>query len=235
MKLSDIVLQLGMAELKSLYIDGDGLGGIPTTQYPAIISSINMCLSDLHTRFLLKQKEVVVQQVANVSMYPLLTDHAVSNTSSAATKFIVDSIADPFIEDIILIESIYDELGQEYPLNNEATDNSLYTPAYNTLQVPEPEEENALFITYRADHPRIPLDTVNLATVNVDLPNVLLSALLAYVAGRMHGTAITEGSIAASMKYNTAYETICTQMDMRNLLDNPDNYSNNKLENNSWA
>lgn len=159
-------------------------------QYERIISYINLGLTEIYKRFFLRSREIYIQEQDEVATYKLHSDYAASNTASAIPiedRYIIDTADDPFLDDILKIEEVYDEEGNKMSLNDITDDDSAYTPAYNMVQIPYPDAENTFAVQYRAAHPR--LDTslsTDPDTVEVELPNSLYAALLQYVGYRAY-------------------------------------------------
>jgi hypothetical protein len=94
-------------------------------------------------------------------------------------------VDDPFQDDVLKIEEIYDEEGTKLALNDISDEDSVYTPAYNLIQIPYPNDDNSFSVQYRASHPKIPVTlATDPATVEVELPNSLHAALLMFVGYR---------------------------------------------------
>lgn len=236
MLLSDLFNQLTYGELAQLSIGGASKGGIQEKDYPAMISHVNLALTALHTRFPLKEKQLTVQQFANVTTYVLSSEYAVSNTDSIQPyKWIVDTTLAPFTDDIIRIDAAYDELGVAVPLNDLNADNSWFTNAYNQLLVPMPEEENTGFLIYRANHVSIPIATTDAASIDLDIPPTMHEPLSFYVASRVFASTSGDTAMQQSMYYKQMYEAACAALDNTNALNASESSTNVKLENNGWV
>jgi hypothetical protein len=237
MKLSDIFSLLSTGEFSNLYMGGDANDGIPTAEYPTVVNHINLALTDLHTRFPLKEKEVIIQQYENITMYKLHSDYAESNTSSTKDpKYIKDSADSPFLDDILRIERAYKENGDEVSLNDYGVANSWYTPSWDTLQIPFPVSTNTANLIFRATHPVL-VGTTEIVptTVEVDLPYSFVNALLMFVASRQFAGKPNQDTQALSMAYYQKYELACTQLEKYNVANDSDAITNNKLEINGWV
>ncbi len=72
MKLSEFFDLLEYGELANLPLSGniDSPKGIREQDYPVLISHLNLALTDLHTKFNLKEREVAVQQYEPIVYYP---------------------------------------------------------------------------------------------------------------------------------------------------------------------
>lgn len=238
MNLKDIFDQLTTGELSNLALGGRESedGEVEIENYPTLISHVNLALTALHTRFPLSEKEVILQQFDNITLYKLDIAYAESNTASTEPfKWIKDTAAKPFLDDVLRIDTVYNEVGDELPLNDLNNSDSVFTPNYDTVQIPFPVGTNAISLIYRADHPRIPLNTADVSKVAIQLPDYLLEALLAYVTSRVYAGMNTESSMAASATYLQKYNMLCQEVELRNVTHNSENSTNERLEINGWV
>lgn len=217
MLLSEILDHLALGELDQRKITEDGC--ICPKYLPRVISTINLGLTELYKRFPLKQKELYIQLYPEISTYTISSKYAETNTESTADpKYILDSADEPFEDDFIKIEKIVDEGGNQVPLNDPVEQLSVYTPAYNQIQVPMPEFENQLGIVYRAKHVKLSTLITEPETVEVDLPDFLLEPLLIYVAYKLN---INMDKLNGSNQGITDYQrfdSMCNSIDFYNLL-----------------
>jgi len=237
MYLSELFNLLSTGEFSNLYVGGEDYEGIPTAEYPGVINNINLALTDLHTRFPLIEKEVVIQQYDNITMYKLHSDFAEQNSESTENpKYIMDTVEDPFEDIIIRIERGHQEDGTEVPLNDYGAKVSWYTPEYNTIQIPEPVGTNTAHIIYRANHVKIPASaSTDPDTTVVNLPYTFVNALLMYVAYRHYAGKPNQETQAVSASYYQKYETACALLRQHNVMNDGDSVTNTKLETNGWV
>lgn len=241
--LNEIFDDLTYGELAQLYVGGAESDGIPIAEYPKVISAVNLALTALYSRFPLNEKEVDIQQYDSITEYHLDVKYAVSNTGSTEPiKYIIDTVEDPFLDDLIRITAAYDEVGNEVPLNDEdsvnITDgktNSWFTPSYDSIQIPTPVSTNKCSFVYRAKHVKIPLNTSDIPSVEVLIPESLREALLSYVGARIYSARGNESALGLSQALYSKYEGICVQVEQKNLLLNGSSNTNTKLENNGWV
>lgn len=235
MLLSEIFDYLAQGELRNLAIGGDGAGTIPEVHRPTVIGHINLALTELHTRFPLKERELYLQQYDHIEFYKLSSQYAESNeTSTEEYKYIVDSVDAPFTDDIIRIETAFDEVGNEIPLNDYTQDTSVFTPAYNMVQIPKPVGENVTVFIYRANHRTIPVDTTDPTLVEVDIPFTFLEAVMFYVAYRAYSNRTGNEGQAMSSTYKIKYEAACEFLQQHNAANDSYTIANNKPSMNYW-
>lgn len=224
--LEELYADLAMGELSQHQYGNRGV--IPDANKPTIIHYLNAALTAIYSEFPLRQREVLIQQYDNITEYHLNSKYAVSNTASAEpTKYILDSASDPFTDDIIRIESVYDEAGKSVALNDEYDPNSVFTTEWNTIQIPFPVSTNTTAVMYRAKHLKFTKDMPE--TTEIRLPPVLLPALHAYIASKCYTSLGNAASASLAVHYLTQYANVITLVKRENLLQSSDADSNAKL------
>lgn len=234
MKLQQIFNQLSHGELSQYFMGGVDAAGIHDGKFMDIIPHINLALVDLYTRFPLRVDEVVIQQHDQIQVYYLDSKYAETNQASPEPiKYIIDSSFQPFTDNVLKIEKVFNETGQELFLNDRDEYYSVHTPAYNAVQIPYPEKENQLIIEYRAGPVLVPLEEVDPDIYDVALPPTLLEHLLLYIGGRVFSTRDND-EFHTSKNFYKRYEEACLRYETVgiNLMDNT---LNTKLEKARWV
>ena len=248
MKLKEIFDQLTYGELSQISIGGGAMGQIMQADYARMAAHVNLGLAALHRRFALKEGRIKIELQPGQTRYPLLSKYAVSSRSSReAVRFIKDSTASPFLDDINKIEFVYSDIGFEYAVNNAVDQYSMATPTQKVLEVPmaivlsddtcpEAMWTKNLEVVYRAS----PLKVGNAEgdfdpeEVEVELPETHLNALLLFVASRIHTPVGIGGEDNTGNLYWQKYEAECDQLDQDNYeVDQGSQY--NKIERNGWV
>lgn len=209
--LQDIFDQIENSELRHLYVGESSAGSIATSDYPKIISHINLGLVELYKRFSLKTRELTVQLYSHITLYKLHSDFADSNmVSMEPYKYILDAHLEPdyqFKDDILFITNVYNEIGNEFPMNDTEVETSIFTPEPNVIQMNYPDSENAISIIYRCTPIKIPTATTD-TTYEVPLPLQFLEAIAAFIGYREHaGRSIGENSPEATFWYGKFLES----------------------------
>jgi hypothetical protein len=200
MKLSDIFDALTYGELSSLAIGGADTGKIDPKDYAKLVSHINLGLTDLYTRFHLKEGQVTLALQASQLAYELDVRYAVTCKSSREpVRYLLDSASNPFPGDLLKVTRVLTAGGHALGLNNLADSLGVTTPTLAQLMVPAAivnQDPNladcyktaTLDIRYRASHVpvRLPVGTVNPAAIEIKLPTAYLQALLLFVGARLH-------------------------------------------------
>lgn len=229
MLLSEFKEYLAYGELSQLNV-GELLQD--DTHFPRMISAINLGLTELYKRFPVKLSEVTIQLNDSVTQYHIHSSKAESNMPEGGNPvdyYVKDSIFYPFTNDLVQIEAVFNEDGEEIPLNDENMKYSLFTMGHNVIHHPYPEDENAIFIQYRAAAPKLAMDADD--TAEIDIPPQFTEALVSYVAYRMFA-AINMNS-AEAVNYYAKFEAACALINNLGLWHKASN-TNMRLENSGW-
>jgi hypothetical protein len=190
MKLNDIFKRLVSGEFHRLSLGEDLVNGsLNPDNYKIVLPMINMAIDALHTRFVLRQDQIIVRLSDWITRYTLHTDHAIynnSDTTGKKPKYLHDSKYYPFTNTVIKIISIHNEMGQERFLNDDNQQYAIQLNNYNTFQHPYPDKDNAVSVIYQATLPEIQL-TPNFKPerVEVDMATPFIEALCYFVGSRV--------------------------------------------------
>jgi hypothetical protein len=250
MKLQEVFDQLTYGELSQLSIGGGEAGVIDPANYNRVLAHVNLGLTALYKRFTLKQGRIQIQLDVNRAEYPLLSKYAVSSrTSREATgnRFIKDSTAAPFKDDLLKVEKVLGSSGWEYNLNMEDDKLSMMTPTASVLRVPQdilvppndlPDamKTTTLDVLYRANHPIIIPEGTDLdpETIELELPYTHLQPLLLFVAARAHAPIGMQQEAAAGNNFMQMYELACQEIDNKGLRVDKDSQAD-RLTRNGWV
>jgi len=235
MKLSLIFERLTNDTLTQLSIGGIEQGAVNLPSYPQLIVLTNGALLDLYTRFALMTRELTLQLQEGVVVYNLTSDFAESNTaSSEPVKYIIDgTTVHKFTDNIISIDGVYDELGDEVPLNNLNHELSVFTPSPTELQVPYAVAENILSLIYKAAPDIISPAILEPADVEVPIPYHFLDAITAYVAWKLY-TPISTGETNTGNIYHSNYLAAVKLISDTGALIK-EVHTNQRFSNNGWV
>lgn len=229
MLLSEVFSYISTLDSASIDLDTEGDGVIVSSNYTKVINAINLGLTSLYAEFPINEKLMVVQLYAHITDYILHSDYAETNTESDKPyKYIMDTTFEPFADDILVILTVSNEGGIQLPLNQNNQLYSVYTPQYNILQHPFPDDENAIFITYKATHPKISVSS-DPATFEVNVPLQVLPLLLVYVNHKLLAPINKEESMLKLQEYIALVKNAKT---LGIFLKEDSN--NEKLDNNGW-
>lgn len=242
MKLSEVFSQLTFGELKQISVGGyEGTKAIAPKDYAEVINHINLALTNLYTKFPLKQSSLVLRTKKDKTKYPLTRNYAL--TTDPINYHIVDSLAESFLGDILQVTHVYDVYGAELPLNDKNVGSSVITGTYDSLTIPwtknNPDyiEGTELLVEYRAKPAwiSVPTPAENLdLTRDIPIPDTLLEPLLVYIEYRVHKARGGESGLAQAAMAKQHYDALCKELELDNVLHNMSAVTNVKLEQNGW-
>ena len=242
MTLKQIFDLLSHGELSQISLGGTN--GIDETNWERVLGAVNLGLTELHKRFPLRREQVILQMQEGQLRYTLDVKHAVSNRENpTATKYLIDSAADPFIGRVLKIEKVFDAGGCELKLNRlgdafDQAHSTVRTPSYNTLILPTLLPVQALTIEYRGNHPLLVKERgyFNLEDVAVELPDTHLTALLYFVASRLFNPTGLSGNTAfhEGNNYEAKFEAECQRLEFEG-YENSEQEENSRLRRNGWV
>lgn len=213
MDTNTLLTELSNGELRNVSLNQGGAEGtISDKMLKSIIGYTNDVLTDLHTRFLIKEKSVLLLTRAGVTLYPLRTEFSRVSGTYDGPRHIDDFNGEPFSEDFIKISEIFDKYGTKLSLNDSNDVLSVYTPEYDVVQIPGVFDGDLFSVSYQVGHPILTVD--NLA-LKIELPRFMVPILKLGVAARFYSHLNGEEHSAKAMTYTAQYEALC-----RNILEN---------------
>lgn len=229
MTLDDIIANLKHGELSAHGMFADTV--LSEQNKERIITAINIALTELYSRFPLLTKELTIIQKSNICEYVIDNAYAMSNTTdNGLPRYIMDTKADPYSNDLLRIEYVVDEIGDMLTLNSDMGCKVALTPAVNVLEIPNPVDTNALFVVYRARHPYV---TATQSDVNV--PYQFLSALLSYVAHRIYSGGTAQEHVVISQTLFQKYEMFCMQQQNYGMTNQHDTERSGQFCSGGWV
>lgn len=206
----------------------------------ALVPLIEEGLTRLYSRFILREKQVIIEMRVGTTFYHFKRMFSVTGADPIQVPYpyIMDLPNEPFVEDVIKVLRVYDTQDVLRPLNDPNQINSVFTPQPDILQNPYPRELEALMVNYQAGPE--PLYTLNVDG-NVELvdefylPPVLVPALANYVAYMVYSRINTAESSAKAASHLQIYEMICKDAEMFDLVNNSKSSTNLRFGQNGWA
>ena len=231
MKLSQIFRDLAVGDLRNLSM-AEGKT-IRESDRDTVVLFINEGLTNIHGRFDVNLKDVLIQTYKHITFYHLRKRFAESQAEFSPEPFlyIKDLIRDPFLEDVIKVKGVYDTKGRLLPLNDSTLPDSVFTPQPLILQVPHPRDNEILTVLYKAKLEPVPVD--NLDHV-IDLPDVLHKALRSYVAFKVFSTLGTVEAAQVAATHISAYEAACNEAEALDLVNTSVVPTNTRFQRNNW-
>ncbi|MCK5915253.1 MAG: hypothetical protein KAG92_03860, partial [Deltaproteobacteria bacterium] len=119
MTLGEVFKQLTYGELSQLSMGGSEGGRVRPEDYERITAHVNMALRALYRRFFLASKEVIIDLHPQIQTYTIDRRFAITNQDSKEQiLYVIDSIYEPYNNDLLKIEQIFNEGGEELYLND---------------------------------------------------------------------------------------------------------------------
>lgn len=213
-KVSDLLTQCVATDLWPTKCHTNGV--LNEKEYVRFNSLLNMALRTVFNRFDWKIKEMIVQSNDWQSIYKLTSDHAMSNLNSTAEKYIIDTLDDPFTDDILQIREVFNEDGSPIYLNDDEQFSSAYTVDYRTIQFTHPCSSNAFSLLYKAAFPKVEVD--GMMDVTLDMAQVLEAPLQAYIGALYYNALSGQSSSATAQRLENKYEMLCQDIALNNRL-----------------
>lgn len=216
MNLIELFRRLSYGELSNLALAGSGSGDIQTAQRPKVLMHVNDGLRRLHTRFILREEQLILEQIEGVTQYRLSPDYAQSNAAIANTpyQYIIDA-GDPFHGRLVRVTAVYDEFDNELPLNDIGRYGSVRTPQPDLLELPYARGGSVLLIDYQAYPPELVVEDLE---ETVPVPDVLVPALTAFVAGKIYSNMNGAENTAKGAGHMATYDALCADAELNNLV-----------------
>jgi len=247
MKLAEIFAQLAYGELSQLNL-GQHTDGVPPTQHHAqLVAHINLALTALHKRFLLREGRLTLELQAGRTTYPLVATAAVSYPGSRGVRYILDSKAEPFQDYILKVERVYTDQDYELGLNDECDAYACHTPSFNVLRVaqavvdqglnlPENYRTDTLSVVYRANHPTVVIEPGDFFPdeIEIGLPYSHMEPLLYFVASRVNNPVGMVNEFHAGNSWYAKYEQACRELEGKGYQIDQGG-TNTRLERNGWV
>lgn len=233
MNIEDLFRSLSYGELSNLSLAVEGTGTIVEEKQPAIIHHANEALTRLYTRFVLKEKTVLLELVGHITSYALEERFAQSRApvDGVPHPYIVDSADDPFIADVVKVYAAYDNDGCQLPLNDEEHPLSLFTPQAAVVQVPNAKTGAMLSLAYQALHPKLKLED----GPGIELPVVLQEALTAYIAYKVFSNMSTPEAGAKALEHLSRYDSVCQEAIDRDMVNSSISLTNTRFAKRGWV
>ncbi|MGV8863286.1 MAG: hypothetical protein ACOH2T_19230 [Pseudomonas sp.] len=215
MNLGELYQKLSYGPLQELAIAGEGSGNVPSQHQPRMTLATNAALNALYTIFPLQTKTIVIETIAGIHSYPLRRKHALTDPDPTPLKFIKDLGSDPFLGDVLRVDGIYDREHRRLPVNERGNEYSWFVPAFDTVAMDYPLDNERYFLEYRARHPELTADG-DPAEQAIQLPFELQQALLHHIAHTIYGGMSMEGALAKSQNHISAFEAQVAMHDENN-------------------
>lgn len=186
MPVHELFRRLSLDELSNMGLVKDANGTIKKEQQNKIVHFANEGLKDLHLRFLLRQRDLII-------------------TTSDEEQII------PLDEDVIDIIAIINAYGVPVSFSTSVRPGQFYVHN-RKLNVPACTEVQELMVNYHIRHPTLnPIGSDADLEQNIKLAPELQPALTAFIAAEMYRTMNSADGMAVSNNYKNRYEELCAK------------------------
>lgn len=235
MNIEQLYQDLSHGKFSNIALGGDGNGTILEASKPKIILAANEALLRLHTKFVLKEDNLLLEMVDHITNYHLSKKFAESASFLGSTTqpylYIKDMGSEPFQDDVIRILSVQDQFGYIFPLNDEGQLNSVFTPQGNVLQVPRPEEGKPLIVLYQARHRKLLGDD---ESQEIELADCLHEAMRCYIAYHVYSGINTQEATLKAQEHLSMYEALCQEAVEQDLVSTSLSVTSNRFNKRGW-
>lgn len=234
MQLQDLFRKLSFGELSSLALGSGGCGHIDQGSYGKVTQAVNEALLVLYTRFILSEKEVMIQSLDWKSTYQLHPKFSFLNEEEDdEPRYIVDAPHNRYDGRLIKILSVTNEIGQVLPLNDPEQYASVFTPQFDTLQLTHPGFNQAFSITYQSAHPELLMpnnfEDSGFLEQEVTVPPTLEEAFAKKIAEKIYSPMSGQDNSNKALALKNEYEVACREIEEKNLLGESNPSTNVKL------
>lgn len=241
MNIETLFKDLAVSELSNSTFSNAGV--IKLDRRETVVLHANEGLLRLHTRFLLKTKDVIIEMRDGITNYHFLNRYTLSRyvppendedcTPYECLPYIIDMGREQFNEDVIKVLEVWDSTNRRLPLNDPDNSNSLFTPQPNILQVPSPKLWNSLSVMYQANHEILSLEEGG--HTKITLPPVLVPALRSYIAYKVYSNMNTQEAVASASNFLGAFNQLCDEVTEGDLVNSSSSSTNTRFNKNGWV
>lgn len=230
MKQSQLLQKLSFMELSDLSQAGEGNGVITQPLRNRVISIANDGLLDLHTRFALLNKELILQTREGLNRYYLRQVHALTSTDPDSEKYIVDTEEDPFLGDLTRVDRILNSEGCPVWLNDheKETGNLFQMLSFDSLYVQNPSLTLKVF--YRARHQELDDDD----DAEINLPPMYEQALRSFIGWKVYAGQKTQESQIKAQQLEVQYTNHLQGLIDANITNEYSPDHNERFEKGGW-
>ncbi len=227
---------LAQGELSNTTIGNTGV--IEEADYAKILGHVNLALHTLSQRFILKTKEITLQQHADVSRYYIRSEHAGDTSELDDYTYLLYDEDMPLEDDLVKILSAYDSLGDELTLNDKYADEPIICVEPDVISMTPCDPVEQIVLVYQASYDKL-IYTADLdpSKIQLDIPYFLITPILYFVANRVFSgitSSIAEGTTTPGMTYAAKYEVACRELQRDNLIPDVQD-TGQQFSNNGWV
>lgn len=206
MNFDTFLSDLRLVELSDLvYVEENDV--VPSDHNTAAMRSkllpvINSALRQMYIDHQIDQKELVLRTDANITRYFLTVEHAITN-AAPVEKYIIDSVLNPYLGDLVRIDEVRDEDDRlVYSAHENITGGFVRMPRWDCLTFSTPLDLKEYLVRFRAAAP-VMVENQTDANIQLNLPPGFVDLLRLKVAERVYGSQKTQESVAKASQYKS--------------------------------
>lgn len=218
MLLQEVFDQLACSELNNINVVDQTTKLVTPDKYRVVATAVNAGLTALHTRFLLRKGELTLVLQPDRTTYQLVSRSVIPAGAEASDAKYILPAAD-FRDNLLKIQQVFDDKGQELGINNHSEYFSVREINYDTIEVPSDfyhkRDVRELKVVYRQDHKMIPAccEGLDPECYGLTLPRTHLWALCLFVAARMHIPIGLQDATYSGNSFMALYTAECVRLD----------------------
>lgn len=220
--------RLALGELKNTpVVDETDPSQIKEHHRLMIVKVLNQGLTNLYSKFILNQKELILRTRIPITHYYLRKEFARTNDAVVPYKYIDDTTCGAYTEDLIKVLKVYNEMGEEMYIDDDEQHESLFMTQYDCIQITGVHIGSMFSVIYQAGHPV--MDGTD-PCQEIKIPFFFEEAIQAFVSGKVLSHMNGPEHTAKGQEYNALYNGICIEAEMRDMVRNSITTTNTKLE-----
>lgn len=233
MKLKDFLTNIAITDLQGSPFIERGDYKISEKDLPRVISYLNQGLEYFSANYLIKTNRVVIKLKNGITKYYLDSSHAYSTSGSIHTKYICDTLDNPFQDDVLLITDIQGSRGTHFSINDRYNYPNVELLEYNCIELEQFYGEEYLIVSYVAKHPTISLTEPRDSNVDIRIPSSYIVPLQTYVACLLYQS-MGGGHIQESNALFAKFSTLMEKINLSGIGSVPNLETNIKPELGGW-
>jgi len=233
-----IISLLENGELKNTGLINQKTKQLAYGSLKSVIEHINLGLTNLFSRFNLKQNELVLHALPEVRYY-YLRDNRIALASNMNRETYIertDAVKDGI--NLVQVMEIFNELGSRISINDRNEIPYIQTSTYDCLNISSLNSAEKFYVIYKAKPKTIVLDSsFSLDDYKIDMPDAFIEPLLMFVASKIFRPMGANNSTANADKSYACYqqyEAQCLQL-LQLGLASQCNDTVNKFTQNGWV
>ena len=214
MELHTFFHELCTMELADLNFGDESASESPTLETRhRLTPMLNSCLRQIYIDFPVETKELVLRTSASIRRYYLRKEHSIQDPTPV-DKYIIDSLANPFLGDIGRIDEVLDEHGKlVFSAHQNVVGGNVRKLTWDSLSFWEPRDNKEYLVRYRVAAPTFTdTDSEENSGVMLRLPPGFVDLLRNMIADRIYSSQKNSDSIAKGQIHKAEAQAIAASL-----------------------